>query len=97
MKNIAIILAGGNGTRMGEGTPKQFFKVAGQSIIEHTVSAFESNNLIDEIFIVMNPHYMMNVENMVIANEWKKVKKILNGGKERYDSSLAAINACDEE
>ncbi len=97
MKNIAIILAGGNGTRMGEGTPKQFFKVAGQSIIEHTVSAFESNNFIDEIFIVMNPHYMMNVENMVIANEWKKVKKILNGGKERYDSSLAAINACDEE
>lgn len=97
MKNIAIILAGGIGSRLGYSTPKQFYKVAGKSVIEHTVDVFESHPNIDEIFIVINPNYTMNVENMVVANEWRKVKKVLNGGRERYDSTLAAINACDGE
>ncbi len=51
MKNIAIILAGGSGSRFGEKTPKQFLKVAGKSVIEHTVDAFEKNPLIDEIVV----------------------------------------------
>ena len=37
-KNIAVILAGGVGSRSGLGTPKQFFKVAGKTVIEHTVN-----------------------------------------------------------
>lgn len=91
--NIAIILAGGVGSRLGLGTPKQFFKVAGKMVIEHTVDAFERNPHIAEIAIVSNPFYVADVENMVLRNGWKKVKKILKGGKERYDSSLSAIRA----
>ena len=92
-KNIAVILAGGVGSRTGLGTPKQFFKVAGKTVIEHTVNVFENHHLIDEIAIVTNPLYNREIEEMVIRNKWKKVKKILSGGKERYESSLAAINA----
>ena len=92
-KNIAVILAGGVGSRSGLGSPKQFFKVAGKTVIEHTVNVFDNHRLIDEIAIVTHPLYNREIEEMVIRNKWKKVKKILAGGKERYESSLAAINA----
>lgn len=53
--NIAIILAGGVGSRLGLSTPKQFFKVAGKMVIEHTVDTFEKNPHIEEIAIVPTP------------------------------------------
>ncbi len=93
IRNIAIVLAGGVGSRLGLSTPKQFFKVAGKMVIEHTLDTFEHNAHIDEIVIVSNPVYVSDVENIVLRNGWKKVKKILKGGKERYDSSLSAIHA----
>lgn len=94
--NIAVILAGGVGSRLEKSLPKQFFKVAGKMVIEHTVEAFEKNELIDEIAIVINSHYIFMVEDMIIKNSWQKVKRILIGGKERYHSSLAAVNAYSE-
>lgn len=91
--NIAIILAGGVGERCGLGAPKQFFKVAGKTVIEHTVDVFQSNRHIDEIAIVINSMFQREIQEMVMRNKWTKVKKVLLGGKERYESSLAAINA----
>jgi len=94
-KNVAVILAGGFGSRLGMDIPKQFYKVAGKTIIEHATDVFQNHPLIDEIAIVIHPDYVSQIEVMVIANSWAKVKKILKGGKERADSSLAAINAYD--
>ena len=95
--NIAVILAGGSGTRLGNDVPKQFLKVAGKQVIEHTIDVFEKSPEIDEICIVSKPDYVATVEELVVKNKYKKVKKILNGGKERYDSSLAAINAYTDD
>ncbi len=92
-KNVAIILAGGIGSRLGLSTPKQFFKVAGKMVVEHTIDTFESNPHIDEIAIVSNPFYISDFESIIIKNGWKKVKKVLKGGQERYHSSLSAIRA----
>ena len=92
-KNIAIVLAGGIGSRLGLSTPKQFFKVAGKMVVEHPIDAFESNPHIDEIAIVSNPFYIADFESIIIKYGWKKVKKILNGGQERFHSSLSAIQA----
>ncbi|WP_310379231.1 bifunctional cytidylyltransferase/SDR family oxidoreductase [Flavobacterium sp.] len=91
--NIAVILAGGLGARLGMSLPKQFYKVAGKMVIEHAVDAFEKNEFIDEIAIVIDNHYIFMVEDMIVENGWQKVKRILIGGKERYHSSLAAVNA----
>jgi 2-C-methyl-D-erythritol 4-phosphate cytidylyltransferase len=95
--NIAVILAGGVGSRLGYEFPKQFFKVAGKSVIEHTIDVFENNQLIDEIAVVVHAAYTSTVETMVLNNGWKKVRKILKGGVERYESSLAAISAYEDD
>ena len=96
-RNIAVILAGGVGSRLGMTTPKQFYKVAGKMVVEHTVGEFERNRRIDEIAIVSNPMLISDFEDIVLRNKWRKVKKILKGGKERYDSSLSAIRAYADE
>ena len=91
--NIAIILAGGTGSRLGYSIPKQFYKVAGKTVIEHTIDAFERNSHIDEIAIVIHPQYRNEIDDLIVRNPWKKVKKVLSGGSERYMSSLSAIQA----
>ena len=93
MKNIAVILAGGSGNRLGGELPKQFLKVAGKKILEHTMDVFEQSELIDEIAVVCKNEYIPEVEQLVVNRKYKKIKKILCGGKERYQSSLSAINA----
>ncbi len=92
-KNIAIILAGGSGTRFGLDIPKQFAKLAGKTIIEHTIEVFENHILIDEICIVIKQNWIYKIEEFCVSNKYKKVKKIITGGEERKDSSLSAINA----
>lgn len=96
-KNVAVILAGGNGTRMDVDLPKQFIKVAGKAVIEHTIDTFNSHDMVDEICVVINPAYTHLIEEYVLKNDWPKVKKILNGGEERYYSSLSAIKAYENE
>ena len=93
MMNIAIILAGGSGSRLGGGKPKQLIEVAGETILAHTIRVFDSHPLIDEVAVVSRADCIPEVEQIVENGNFLKVKKILPGGKERYDSSLAALNA----
>ena len=95
MKNIAVILAGGRGMRTGYAVPKQFYKIAGRTVIEYTIDAFEQNNHIDEIAVVMNSTCIDEMRSLMARNTWHKVKKILKGGAERYNSTLSAIAAYD--
>lgn len=46
MRNIAVILAGGSGQRLGENIPKQFLKIAGKKVIEHTITVFQNHSQI---------------------------------------------------
>ena len=50
--NIAIIIAGGVGSRMGANTPKQFIEVDGKPILAYTLESFQNNSLIDAIEVV---------------------------------------------
>jgi 2-C-methyl-D-erythritol 4-phosphate cytidylyltransferase len=97
VKTVAVILAAGNGERSGFDLPKQMVKLAGKPIVEHTISAFQNCSCIEEIIIVTNTKCIERIEDIVTNRGFSKVKKIINGGKERYESSLAAINACEPE
>ncbi len=95
--NIAIILAGGSGSRLGGDLPKQFLKVAGKTIIEHSIGVFDTCSMIDEIAIVSRQDYIQKVEDIVARDRYSKVRHVLPGGKERYHSSLSALNAYKDD
>jgi len=91
--NIAVVLAGGSGQRFGYSLPKQFLQIAGKTVIEHSIEAFEKNSGIDEIAVVMHADYLSQMQEIIDRNRWKKVRKLLPGGSERHLSTLAAIKA----
>lgn len=88
--NVAVLLAGGSGRRMGGPEPKQFIQIAGRTILEHSIRAFHQHAGIDELIIVAHADYVDRIRQ--IAQPYPKVRHIVPGGKERYDSTLAAIN-----
>ena len=93
MRNIAFILAGGTGSRVGGDTPKQFLSLPdGRTVLEHSVDAFETSHYIDEIVIVMHPDWIEEAEQMIRRNAWKKVLRVISGGSERWESSWNAIS-----
>ena len=91
--NIAVVLAGGSGRRIGGDLPKQFVEVNGRAIIEYSIDAFEKCAGIDEIAVVVNKDFVAEMNKIVARNSWAKLKKILDGGAERYDSSMSAIKS----
>ena len=97
-RNVAVVLAGGKGSRMGADIPKQFFEVRGKTLLEYSVEAFDSHPDIDEVVVVSHKDYIEKVEALIEKNHYSKVVAVLEGGKERYDSSLAAVKryAADE-
>ena len=57
--NIALILAAGSGTRMGNTSkPKQFLPIYNKPLIVHTIEAFEMHEDIDMIVVVTNESYI---------------------------------------
>lgn len=94
MYNIAVILAGGIGNRVGGVKPKQLLPLAdGRTVLERSVDAFEQAPCIDEIAIVMHHDYMDDAQRLCAQNDWQKVAKIIPGGSERWESSWHAIVA----
>ena len=90
--NIAVVLAGGVGARVGGAVPKQLLPLGdGRTVLEHSVDAFEHADCIDEVCVVMHPDYIAIVEEMIAKNSWQKVKHVISGGKERWESSVNAI------
>lgn len=95
MKNIAIILAGGSGTRMGLDRPKQFLVMAGRTVLEHSVEAFLATEAIEAVVIVSNPAFVADAEAIVARHRaegrWGRVVAVIAGGSERSDSSVNAL------
>lgn len=92
-QHVAILLAGGVGKRFGAELPKQLLTVAGQTVLEHSIDAFQQCPEIDEIAIVVHPSCLVPTQEILDRKPRSKVKKILLGGAERYDSTLAALEA----
>ena len=97
MKNIAVILAGGTGTRMGEETPKQFIRIMGKPMIQYSLETFEKHPLIDEMIVVLPNEYVGHLDQFVNLKFFSKLKAQLSGGSERYLSTLAALQFYKEE
>ncbi|WP_432404606.1 2-C-methyl-D-erythritol 4-phosphate cytidylyltransferase [Wukongibacter sp. M2B1] len=96
--NTAIILAAGRGTRMKAEMNKQYLLLKGRPIIAHTIDVFEKSPLIDEIILVINKNDIeVCKKNILEKYKFKKVKKVIIGGKERQRSVYNGILAVNEE
>lgn len=88
--NIALIMAAGNGSRMGVDTPKQFLEVSGEPLMWHTLKAFNDNKSIDAIYIVTNRSYFNKVNEL--SAEFEKVIDLIEGGATRQESVNNGLN-----
>ena len=93
----AILLAAGKGKRMGTTVSKQFLPICGKEILAWTVDVFENSPSVDEIFLVAHADGMDDVKQMQNAYLWKKVTRIVEGGKERQDSVYHGLRMLSEE
>ncbi|MEJ7689896.1 MAG: bifunctional cytidylyltransferase/SDR family oxidoreductase [Nocardioidaceae bacterium] len=91
--NIAVILAGGVGTRVGLGIPKQLIKIAGRPILEHSLAAFDRHEDVDEIIVMMAPGHLDSVRAIVKSGAYDKVSQILEGAETRSSTTLRALEA----
>ncbi len=94
---IAVILAGGRGTRFGSELPKQFVKLSGRMVIEHTIEVFEHCEAIDRIVVVAPPGYEATVWEAAVRSGWRKLDKVVLGGRDRADSTASALAALEQE
>lgn len=92
--NIAIVFAGGSGTRMkSNGVPKQFLKVYGKPIIIYTLEKFSSHPDIDAIAVICIKEYLCLLKELIIKFKINKVKWIEPGGKVPLESQYIGLRA----
>ena len=97
LRNVAVVLAGGTGTRVGLDIPKQLIEIAGKPIIEHTIAAMQGSPLIDEILVMMAPGYLDEVRAVVRRGGYDKVSQVLEGALTRNDTTAAALAAVGDD
>lgn len=90
--NIAIVLAGGTGSRVGSNIPKQFIEVCGKPIMAYTVGTLQNNNNIDEMMIVCHKDYLDIAQNIVNEYSFTKVKWIVEGGASFPESTYKGLS-----
>lgn len=94
MKNIAIVLAGGNGSRMNSNIPKQYMEIAGKTILHYSLQQFEECPFIDEIILVTRKE---DVNYCKDTYRMSKISHIVEGGKERYESVMNGLDLVEDE
>lgn len=100
--NIALLIAGGSGNRMGQDIPKQFMHVDGCPIIIHTMQCFQRHPDIDNIAVVCLKGWETVLQ--AYANQFNidKLKYIFPGGNSGMESIHNGIYGlkdagCDDE
>jgi ribitol-5-phosphate 2-dehydrogenase (NADP+) / D-ribitol-5-phosphate cytidylyltransferase len=96
LHNVAVVLAGGTGQRMGLEIPKQLVKIAGKPIMQHTLQVFQSAPQIDEIIVAMTPGFLPEAEAIVAAAGCTRVSRVIEGGATRAETTMRAIEAVGE-
>lgn len=94
----AIVLAAGQGKRMGTKIHKQYLLLDGKPVLYYSLKAFQDSEIIDEIILVTGTgeeEYCR--ENIVIRFGITKVSRILQGGAERYHSVWNALQELGED
>lgn len=97
----AIVLSAGQGKRMNGPVQKQYMELNGKPLLYYSLKVFEDSPLIDDMILVVGSGQEEYVRTEITERYGiSKVRKIVRGGKERYDSvwqGLLAARMTEEE
>lgn len=97
-KITAIVLAGGTGKRMNSAVPKQYLPLAGKPVLYYSLAAFAKSEVTDIILVTGAGEIAYCKQEIVEKYNIPKVRAVVAGGRERYDSvyqGLAAAEGAD--
>lgn len=92
-----IILAGGTGSRVGSGIPKQFVEVLGKPVLAYTIEIFQNNPIIDCIEVVCHKNWKSYLYEMIKKYSFNKVKWIADAGDTFQGSVINGIENLKEK
>lgn len=90
--NVAVILAGGVGSRVGANIPKQFIEIYGKPVLAYTIETFQKHPLIDAIEVVCIKSYIEYMDTMREQFELTKMKWVTEGGATFQESVLNGVS-----
>ncbi|MDO4261923.1 MAG: 2-C-methyl-D-erythritol 4-phosphate cytidylyltransferase [Eubacteriales bacterium] len=94
----AIVLAAGQGKRMGTKIQKQYLELLGKPVLWYALDAFERSELIDGIILVAGAGQEEYCRTQIVERYgFRKVQRIVSGGKERYHSVHNGLLAIEGE
>ena len=91
MSVATIVVAGGEGTRMGARVNKVFMEIDGRSILDHSLRLFESSPVIDQVVLVARQADVAQCE--PLRARFPKLSLVVPGGDVRHRSEFAGIRA----
>ena len=92
-RDTAIVVAGGSGSRMGTQVPKQYLELCGKPVICWCLEAFERSSITEVILVASEEYVSYCTENIVAGYGYRKVKRVIAGGAQRYDSVYEGLKA----
>ncbi len=95
MKISAILLAAGEGRRLGEPRPKAFVRIGGREILLSSLELFESAREISEVILVVPRAEIATAKKL--ASDFSKVAKIVPGGATRQKSFAVGLRFCSKK
>lgn len=96
--NIALILAGGTGTRLGADIPKQYIEIKGRPIIAYGMDTFFNNEKVDAVWIVADAFWQGFIEKQVkIQQNKEKFRGFARPGENRQLSIYSGLQEMQSE
>ncbi len=89
----AIIVAAGQGSRIGGSLPKQFQDIGGKPVTAHSLLKFEACKAITEIVLIVSEGWLEFAVELARKYKIAKLSQVIIGGKERQDSVFKGLNA----
>ena len=89
--NIAVVLAGGTGTRVGASIPKQFITIKDKPILAYTLENFQGDSEIDAIEVVCHKDWIEEVRSICEKYGIDKLRWLTTGGDTFQESTLNGI------
>lgn len=97
LKQVAVLLASGTGSRFGGDTPKQFVEIHGRMVVDYTLDACLKSKYVDEVIVVVAEDYLSLMQKRITDAAYTKSVSVVVGGDSRKESCIRGVMAIPYE